>query len=98
LDGEPARGVNLPPRHGNSEDLTFVASVEVAAAHWQTRQAVSVCFADASEWCQRMIRGHRAGDETRRGQVGRNLTDENLAEADRQRGEPDKPQGDEGQE
>jgi phosphatidylserine/phosphatidylglycerophosphate/cardiolipin synthase-like enzyme len=40
----------------NSEDLNVVTSPEVAeayAAHWQARQAVSVRFADASEWCQR---------------------------------------------
>ena len=38
----------------NSEDLNLVTSPEVAAAyaaHWQARQAVSVRFADASEWC-----------------------------------------------
>lgn len=40
----------------NSEDLKVVTSPEVAAAYaayWLVRQAVSVRFADASEWCQR---------------------------------------------
>lgn len=40
----------------NSEDLNVVASPEVAeayAAHWQARQAVSVRFADAADWCER---------------------------------------------
>jgi len=40
----------------NSEDLNVVASPEVAetyAAHWQARQALSIRFGDASEWCQR---------------------------------------------
>ena len=38
----------------NSEDLNIVTSPEVAAAyaaHWQARQAISVRFADASQWC-----------------------------------------------
>jgi len=37
----------------NSEDLNVVTSLEVAetyAKHWQARQAVSVRFADGSEW------------------------------------------------
>src|SRR5271163_991052 len=40
----------------NSEDLNVVTSAEVAgayAAHWLARQAVSVRFGDASEWCRR---------------------------------------------
>jgi hypothetical protein len=38
----------------DSEDLHVVTSPEIAeayAAHWRARQAVSVRFADASEWC-----------------------------------------------
>jgi phospholipase D len=40
----------------NSEDLNVVTSSEVATAytaHWRARQAISVRFADVSEWCQR---------------------------------------------
>jgi phosphatidylserine/phosphatidylglycerophosphate/cardiolipin synthase-like enzyme len=40
----------------NSEDLNVVTSPEVAeayAAHWRAWQAISVRFADVSEWCQR---------------------------------------------
>jgi phosphatidylserine/phosphatidylglycerophosphate/cardiolipin synthase-like enzyme len=40
----------------NSEDLNVVTSSEVAetyARHWQARQAVSIRFADASQWCRR---------------------------------------------
>ena len=40
----------------NSEDLNVVTSPEVAevyARHWQARQAVSVRFDGASQWCRR---------------------------------------------
>jgi len=40
----------------DTEELNVVTSPEVAeayAAHWQARQAISVRFADAAEWCQR---------------------------------------------
>jgi PLD-like domain len=40
----------------NSEDLNVVTSPEVAAgyaAHWRARQAISVRFADAADWCAR---------------------------------------------
>ena len=40
----------------NSEDLNVVTSAEVAetyARHWQARQALSIRFADASQWCRR---------------------------------------------
>jgi hypothetical protein len=39
----------------NSEDLNVVTSPEVAEAHarhWQARQAVSLPFADAAQWCR----------------------------------------------
>jgi phosphatidylserine/phosphatidylglycerophosphate/cardiolipin synthase-like enzyme len=39
----------------NSEDLNVVTSSEVAetyAKHWQARQAVSIRFAAASQWCR----------------------------------------------
>jgi phosphatidylserine/phosphatidylglycerophosphate/cardiolipin synthase-like enzyme len=40
----------------NSEDLNVVTSPEVAetyARHWQARQALSIRFADGSQWCRR---------------------------------------------
>jgi phosphatidylserine/phosphatidylglycerophosphate/cardiolipin synthase-like enzyme len=40
----------------NSEDLNIATSPEVAeayAARWRARQAISVRFADAAEWCER---------------------------------------------
>jgi len=40
----------------NSEYLNVVTSEEIAqayAGHWRARQAVSVRFIDASQWCQR---------------------------------------------
>ncbi len=40
----------------NGEDMNFVTSAGVAeayAAHWQSRQAGAVRFANAAEWCQR---------------------------------------------
>jgi hypothetical protein len=52
-----ARSVHWLEAARNSEDLNVVTSPEVAAAyaaHWQARQAVSVRFADASQWCERM--------------------------------------------
>ena len=43
----------------NSEDLNVVTSAEVAetyARHWQAMQALSIRFADASQWCRRRSR------------------------------------------